>query len=317
MLIVAAAILLLTLFLALARPSIGGMRFEHGSAATLGAGLMLITGLVPWDLALQTLRMLFHPLLTIVSLMVITQIAEHAGLLQRITNGVMRAGRGNGLRLFSLIFFTGAAVGMVFTNDAAILIFTPLVYALVEEIAEPDWSLKDKLPFYFAVLYVGNLAGALIISNPINIIVGSFFDIGFLEYATWMFFPALASILVSYAGLRFAFRGRVPAHYTIPERLVKTRLSSPMMTACSIVLVLTLVGFFFQGMTGVPIATVAAGGALVLLSLHQAYGNSAIDVIRRVGWDVIVFVIGIFIADVDRRIIHFKFSQRSTDRTSK
>lgn len=301
MAVLAGCILGLTLFLALARPTIAGFRFEHGSAATLGAGLMLITGLVPYSLVLNTLQMLAYPLLTIVSLMVITQIAEDAGLLQKITNGVLRAGRGRGVRLFTLIFFTGAGVGMVFTNDAAILIFTPLVYAMVEEIAEPDWKLPQKLPFYFAVLYVGNLAGALIISNPINIIVGSFFDIGFVEYAVWMFLPALASIFVSYTGLRLAFRGRIPARYRMPSRLQQTHQSSPMTSACAIVLVVTLVGFFLQGATGVPIAIVACAGALILLSLHHAYGNSSVRIIRLVGWDVIIFVLGIFIVAMGAR----------------
>jgi len=299
--LIALAILIMTLVLALSRPVVGRFRFEHGTAATLGASLMLMTGLVPFDTALQTLQMLFYPLLTIVSLMIITQIAEHAGLLQRITNGVLQAGGGNGPWLFTLIYFTGAGVGLFFTNDAAILIFTPLVYALIEEIAEPDWTLNNKLPFYFAVLYVGNLAGALIISNPINIIVGSFFDIGFLEYALWMFFPALTSIGVSYVGLRIAFRGRIPARYKIPERLAHRRSSSPMITACSIVLLLTLIGFFAQGITGVPIAIVAAAGALILLSLHQANGNPAAHLVRNVGWDVLIFVIGIFIVAMGAR----------------
>ena len=128
---IALGILLLTLVPALARPTIGGLRFEHGSAAILGAGMMLLTGLVPWDLALNSLRLLSYPLLTIVSLMIITIVAEKAGLLLWITRGVLRAGRGSGIRLFSRIFFTGAGLGMVFTNDAAILIFTPLVDAMV------------------------------------------------------------------------------------------------------------------------------------------------------------------------------------------
>jgi len=293
--ILALSILLLTLVLALARPSIGGFRFEHGSAATLGAALMLLTGLVPYDLALNTLRMLAYPLLTIISLMVITIVAEKAGLLDWITRAVLRAGRGRGMRLFTLIFFTGAGVGMVFTNDAAILIFTPLVYAMVEEIADDGWTLAHKLPFYFAVLYVGNLAGAFIISNPINIIVASFFDIGFLEYTLWMFLPAVASIVVSYTGLRIAFRGKIPATYRMPDNDQQASRPSPMTLASAAVLILTLVGFFIQGLTGVPIAVVAAAGALILLALHRARGHSVGPVIGQVGWDVIVFVVGIFL----------------------
>lgn len=299
--LVALGILLLTLVLALARPTIGGLRFEHGSAATLGAGLMLLTGLVPWDLALNSLSLLSYPLLTIISLMIITIIAEKAGLLIWITRSVLRAGRGSGVRLFSLIFFTGAGLGMVFTNDAAILIFTPLVYTMVEEISDESWTLTQKLPFYFAVLYVGNLAGAFVISNPINIIVTSFFEISFLDYAVWMFLPAVASIVISYTGLRIAFRGSIPQHYRIPENHAKPGTASPMALVSAGVLAITLAGFFLHGLTGVPIAVVAAAGALILLALHRAGGERVGPVVQQVGWDVIVFVIGIFLVAMGTR----------------
>ncbi len=299
--LLAVVILVLTLVLALARPTVVGFRFEHGSAATLGAGLMLLTGLVPYDLALNTLKMLAYPLVTIVSLMIITLLAEQSGLLQWLTQGVVRAGRGSGMRLFTLIFFVGASVGMVFTNDAAILIFTPLVYALIEEVSDESWTLSHKLPFYFAVLYVGNLAGAFIISNPINIIVGSFFDIGFLEYALWMFFPAVASILVSYFGLRIAFRSRIPNRYRLPANNASSTPLPPMARACALVMGLTLAGFFLQGLTGVPIAVVAAAGALILLALYRAQNGPVTPIIGQVGWDVIVFVIGIFLVAMGAR----------------
>lgn len=291
----------LTLALALARPRIGIFRFEHASAATLGAGLTLLTGLLPTDVAIHTLRMLVSPLLTIISLMIITAVAEKAGLLNWITQGVVRAGKGNGVRLFTLIFFSGAAVGMVFTNDAAILVFTPLVFALVEQIADEDWTLKEKMPFYFAVLYIGNLTGAFVISNPINIIVASFFDISFVEYASWMLLPSMASVVVSYLGLRIAFRGCIPRRYTMPQQGENGWRPSAMTWASAGVLVLTLAGFFAQSVTGVPIATVAAASALILIALHRARGGEVVPIVREVGWDVIIFVIGIFLVAVGAR----------------
>lgn len=300
MIILSACVIVLTLILALARPTVFGYRIEHGTAATLGALLTLGTGLAEWSLAIQTLKMLSYPIVTIISLMMITKIAEMAGLPQRLSSFVIQAGRGSGTRLFALIFFTGTAVGMVFTNDAAILMFTPLIYLMVEEIAEPDWTVAQKLPFYFAVLYVGNLAGLLIISNPINIIVGSFFDLSFSQYAVWMFFPALMSVLVSFIGLRIAFRGQIPQNYQLPERSAPEPLSR-MMKICGVVIALTLMGFFLQGLTGVPIAAVAVVGAFVLLLLHKREGHAVTPVVKGVEWSVLVFVIGIFIVAMGAR----------------
>src|SRR5205085_5019042 len=166
--------------------------------------------LVKIDGVILALKLLSLPIITIVSLMIITLIAERAGLFDLIAQKIATSAGGSGPRLFALIFAGGTVTGMLFTNDAAVLIFTPLVFQLIERVQGDGWTLRNKIPFYFAVLYVANLVGALVTSNPINIVVASLFHISFLEYARWMFLPAAASIAVTFAGLAVVFRKSVP-----------------------------------------------------------------------------------------------------------
>ena len=146
------SILALTVSLSLARPRIRGLRVEHAIAAGLGALLSLSLGLVPLVLVALAVKLLFFPILTIVSLMIITLIAEQAGLFDLLSQSIAVAARGNGRLLFGYVFACGAVTGMVFTNDAAVLIFTPLVFQLVETVKEDSWTLRNKVPYYFAVL---------------------------------------------------------------------------------------------------------------------------------------------------------------------
>jgi arsenical pump membrane protein len=259
----AVSIFALTVTLSLSRPRIGPIRVHHAAAAVLGSSLALAVGLVPLPLLLRALRMLAFPVITIVSLMVITLVAEHTGVLDSLARRVALAARGNAHRLFTYLFICGTITGTVFTNDAAILIFTPLVFGLIEEVAEPTWTPRNKIPFYFAVLYVGNLVGALVISNPINIIVSSIFDIGFFEYACWMVIPAVVSMAVSYLGLKVVFRKSIPTSYrSLPPE--GARPHDPFMAKlCGVV--------------------------------HRYRGGSVMRIARGVGWDVIIFLIGIFL----------------------
>ena len=296
------SILALTVTLSLSRPRIGGFRLHHSAAAVLGALLTLAVGLVPVTLALKTVAMLSLPILTIVSLMIITLIAEKAGVFNVVSEFLATSARGDARRLFTYLFFVGTATGMVFTNDAAVLIFTPLVFNLIEDISLPNWGLRSKIPFYFAVLYVGNLVGGLVISNPINIIVAGIFDIHFLEYFRWMVLPAVSSIAVSYFGLRWFFRKDLPDRYEVPAKgtLFQGRKGEAIL--CSIVLALTLAGFFSEEWTGVPVWAVAVTGALVLMIVHVVSDSTGIvPILRGVGWDVIVFVVGIFIVALGLR----------------
>lgn len=300
--VAAVSILALTVSLALGRPRIGRLRFDHARAAVLGAVLCLATGLLPPEDAWDALVFLVRPVVTIVSLMVITLVAEQSGLFDQLARRLAVAARGDPRRLFTYLFIAGSVTGTVFTNDAAVLIFTPIVFKLVDEIRDETWSLTRRLPFYFAVLYVANVAGALVISNPINIIVSDFFDIGFGDYALWMALPAVASIVASYAGIRFFFRNDFPTSFRPVELAPSAPGQRAAMASCGAVLGLSLVAFLSEPLTGIPTWVVAFGAAAILLALHQSIGATGYQpVIRGVGWDVIVFVVGIYLVATSLR----------------
>ncbi|MCH8811724.1 MAG: hypothetical protein IID07_07825 [Gemmatimonadetes bacterium] len=298
----AISILSLTIGLSLFRPRVGKLRIQPAAAATFGATLTVAVGLLSPLEAWEVLEFLARPVLTIVSLMIITIVASQAGFFRMLAWRLARSAGGNSRRLFARLFFAGTITGTLFTNDAAVLIFTPMVYQLVQEIQEPSWTDANRVPFYFAVLYVANLVGALVISNPINIIVADWFDIGFVEYAFWMVLPAVVSMIVTYFGLVLFFRRSIPKTYRVPTSAAmsasidSTPRGRKLRVVTAGVLIATLIGFFSEPWSGIPTAYVAGTGALLLLILHHFFGAERTrSVITEVGWDVVVFVVGIFI----------------------
>ena len=301
--VAALSVLVLTVALSLSRPRIGALRIHHAQAGLIGAALTILLGVAPPDMLVVAARMLALPVLTIVSLMIVTLIADRAGLFDVLARAIARVSRGSGARLFTLIFVTGTIVGTFFTNDAAVLIFTPLVFGLIERVSAGKWTLEQKLPFYFAVLYVGNLVGALVIANPINVVVASMLKIGFVEYARWMVLPALVSIVVSFAGLWLFFGSSVPKRFDPPAEAEGTD-STPrrLRTACAIALSLTLLGFFAEPWTAIPTWSVALAGAVAMLALHTTVGRRSVrPILRGVGWDVIAFLCGMFVVGMGLR----------------
>jgi len=294
-------ILAITVGTAIIRPAVGPLRVQPQTAALAGAVLMIVAGVLPLAAALKALGFLAQPVLTIVSLMAITLVAERAGLFRLVAWWVARRANGNGRKLFTYLFVAGSLTGTLFTNDAAVLIFTPLVFRLVEDVKAPSWTTAQKIPYYFAVLYVANLVGAFVTSNPINIVVSRWFDIGFVEYARWMVLPALLSMVVSYWGLRLFFRGAIPVVCGRPPAGPPIERSMFLLASGGILL-LVLVGFCTEEVTRIPTAYVAAGGAVLLLGVHHWAGGRASDVMRGVGWDVIVFVAGMFLVSQGLRL---------------
>jgi arsenical pump membrane protein len=288
------SVLALTVSLSLARPRVWQLRIQPATAAVFGAVLSVTLGVVPLNLLSAALRILFAPVITIVSLMIITLSAERVGLVALLAERIAIGARGSGWRLFTLIFGCGTVTGMLFTNDAAVLIFTPLVFELVEQVRGPSWTIRNCIPFYFAVLYVANLVGALVTSNPINIVVASLFHIRFAEYALWMFVPAVASMAVSFGGLALVFQRSMPERFEIQPLPARSYRKSEVV-ACTVILIATLAGFFAESVTGAPTWLVASAGALVLIALQSSQTSRVVSLVRNVSWDVLLFVVGIFI----------------------
>lgn len=292
----ALGILSVTVTLSLSRPRVGRIRIQPALAALVGAFLTVTFGLLGPGELLGVLEFLALPVLTIVSLMTITIVSAQAGFFRQLAWSLAAGSRGDARRLYRRLFFAGTLTGTFFTNDAAVLIFTPMVFTLVEEIGEPGWTRENRIPFYFAVLYVANLVGALVISNPINIIVADWFGIGFVEYALWMFLPAITSMGVTYAGLAFYFRDSLPRRFRMPDPSFLPTVDGGFRLVCGAVLSATLLGFFSEPWTGIPVAFVALTGAVVLLLLTHARGTDPVGaVLGRVGWDAVTFVVGIFV----------------------
>jgi arsenical pump membrane protein len=289
-------ILLLTCGLAVAQPRIGPLRVRLTSAALLGAGLTILSGAVSPAAALDALEFMLLPVVTIASLMTITLAAEQIGLFRAMALHAAQAAGGDGGRLFGYIFLAGTITGTLFTNDAAILIFTPLVWRLLEDVQEDHWTLANKLPFYFAVLYVANLAGPLLISNPINIVVCNMFDIGFVKYARWMMLPALMSAAVTYLGLRLVFRKHIPKTYRVDRLQQGIQPEKMVLIGAAVILLITLAGFFSSHWTGLPTWMVALVGSGAMLWV--AFSGKRLrtrELAGGMGWDVLVFAVCIFI----------------------
>lgn len=292
--IAAISILVLTLGLALRRPVIWGRRVEPAAAAMLGALLMIALGILTPGATWAVARRIAVPVATLLSLMTVAMVFDSSGLLGRMGDTIARRACGDGRRLFRLVFLTTAAFGMVLDNDTAILLFTPLVLGLVTRLAPSDWPVARRMPYLFAVLYAGNLAGAFPISNPVNLVVAHIFEIDFAVYSVWMFLPTVASLLVTGIGLEIAFR-----HELRDARFATVALTQPVDwppvvggATCLAAILAGLLAGEQLGPWGGVLPPVAATFLLVGLALT---GRKALPLVARLNWSLAPFLFGIFV----------------------
>jgi arsenical pump membrane protein len=108
--------------------------------------------------------------------------------------------------------------------------------------------------------------------------------------------PAVVSMVVTYLGLAIFFRNVIPPEYSPPSPLPARSEGKSFRVITATVLVITLLGFFSQPWLDIPTGYVAGAGALVLLASYGLIGaGRPAHVVREVGWDAVIFVVGMFI----------------------
>src|SRR5262249_5850744 len=179
------------------------------------------------------------------------------------------------------------------SNDAAILMFTPVVIQLLRQVY-PKRGPKFAVPFAFAVFVAAGVA-PLPTGNPMNLVVAGPADIAFNPYAMHMISVAIVRCIAAYVTLAWVFRDDLSAEEPAPGRM---RTVSPFGRPQWVVLGVTLGSFatypILAGL-GLPLWVVAGPAALAVILAARGDGVSPREVASGVSWELLPFVFGVLV----------------------
>ena len=285
-----------TLSLVIIRPRGIGI----GTGALIGAILALVFGVVhPGDIPVVW-NIVWNATLAFVAIVIISLILDEAGLFAWAALKVIELGRGHGGRLFLLLGLLSVIVTLLFANDGAALILTPLVAEMLKNLKLPPSAL---LAFVMSVGFLADTTSIpLVTSNLVNIVAADYFAIEFTEYAQIMLPVNLVAAAASLAGLWFFFRRQIPVSYS-KSALALNPVRDPLTFRVGFwVLGLLLVSFFLSGTVGLPLSLLAGLGALILMAVAVRWPFAASagvielrKVIREAPWQIVLFSLGMYL----------------------
>jgi arsenical pump membrane protein len=251
-----------TFLLVLARP-----RGVSEGVWALGGGLLLVAGgALPAATALATIRDLAGVALFLAGLFWLSLAASRAGLIDLLSDQVVRRSAADGRLLMVAVFALGTAVTALLSNDATVVLVTPVVIQLCRrlEIA--------PLPYAFAVTFVADSASSLApVANPVNILFAEQLDLEFARHVLFLALPTLVGLAVTLVMLLIVMRDQIPR--SLPDwegdggDWRRLDLPGRLVAAC---LLLTGLGYAASAVAGFDPywVTLAGGLAAVLPGLY-------------------------------------------------
>ncbi|BAD85069.1 arsenical pump membrane protein [Thermococcus kodakarensis KOD1] len=269
-------------------------RIHRTVAAMVGASLVLLIKIVPWEKVPEYLDL--DTILLLAGMMVVVNVARESGLFEYIAIKTAKLSKGSPMKVLLLFSVVTAVVSAFLDNVTTVLLLTPMLLYITKKMG------VNPIPFLLSEVFASNIGGtATLIGDPPNIMIGSAANLSFNEFILNMGPIALVDLFATIGIIYLAYRAEMNSHKENEEAIKMTIMSlderdairDPSLFRKSItVLIGVVIGFFFHDKLGVEPAVIALTGASILLLWSRASPEHALE---KVEWATLFFFGGLFI----------------------
>lgn len=256
------------------------MRMNRATIALTGATALIVLGALTLEeayagLDLDTLTLLF-------AMMILNTNLRRAGFFQLVGNWVIHWAH-SPQQLLALVILASGVLSAVFLNDTIVLVFTPLVLDICEQLK------LRPIPYLVALVTAANIGSAATITgNPQNMIIGVASGIPFVEFTAKLGPAALGGMVVIWLVIVWVYRQDFGRTRLSKAPVVAVRTERRLLRKSLVAAGLMVVGL----LAGMPIPLAALAAAALLLISRRIEPES---VFREVDWSLLVFFGGLFI----------------------
>jgi Na+/H+ antiporter NhaD/arsenite permease-like protein len=288
-----------TAILILSYAAIMTERVNRAIVALLGAGVVILSGVLDQDQAIAGID--FNTIALLTGMMLLVAICKRSGMFQYVAVWSAKVARGSPWLMLALLTLVTALVSALLDNVTTVLLMAPVTLVITAQLKVPPY------PFLFTEIFASNIGGtATLIGDPPNIIIGSATGLTFNDFvinlAPLVLIVLAVQILINHLiwGRKMkvadADRARVMAFK--PAEAITDR---PLLWKSLFVLALVIVGFVLAHPLYLEPGSIAMLGAALLLLLEnfgrsgEAQAHGVHKTFGEVEWITIFFFVGLFV----------------------
>ncbi|MFC6604259.1 arsenic transporter [Ectobacillus funiculus] len=296
-------VFLITTILILLRPR----GINEAYPATIGAGIILLTGVVSRADILDIIQKIGGASITIIATIVMAVILESFGFFHWSAAQLARLAKGSGYRLYWYIQLLCFLMTLLFNNDGSILITTPILILLLKNLRLKP---HQQIPYLLTGALIATASSAPIgVSNIVNLIALKIVHMTLYMHTAMMFVPASLGLLfmswLMYVMVKRKLPKQLPNSAYDIEQMFFTKNFHPLKGQISVetkkqrtkfMLKILLFVFlmrcalFVASFLSIPIEFVAVLGSLILLIWRWYYlGTNPIDILKKTPWHILIF----------------------------
>jgi Na+/H+ antiporter NhaD/arsenite permease-like protein len=274
-------------------------KVNRAIVALVGAGLMIIVGVLDQEEAIKGIDWNTIGLLT--GMMILVSISRRSGMFECLAVWSAKAAKAHPGGILLLLQFTTAILSAFLDNVTTVLLIVPVTLSICSTLKVPAY------PYLFAEIFASNIGGtATLIGDPPNILIGSQVGLTFNQFVVHLT-PVIIIVMVVQALIIHAIWGRqLKASSEAEAAVMKLDPAASikdwlLLKQALVVLTVVMVGFVLARPLHLEPATIAMFGAAILMlcdnwahhsekaahNVHQTFGD--------VEWITIFFFIGLFV----------------------
>jgi Na+/H+ antiporter NhaD/arsenite permease-like protein len=265
-------------------------RIHRTLAALLGAALVMVSGIVPFEESIKHID--FNTLGVLVGMMLFVAVMRRSGIFEYVAIKSAKLVKGDPWLIMVALAVITAALSALLDNVTTVLLIGPMTFMICKELK------LSPVPFFITQIIASNIGGtATLIGDPPNIMIGSAAELTFFDFIAVDAPVVLIILAATIVCFRFLYGRKMEVASEYRANLLKLDerdaiRSKSLFIKSIVMIVLVAVAFMLHGTLHLESSVIALSAAAIMMLIGR---QNVEETVLGVEWSTIGFFGGLFI----------------------